>query len=132
MLSVKRLFAILGLWIAAGLMLAACQPQVVEKEVVVTKVVEVEVTAMAAPTETSPTPEPGSLEPYRIGAAAVTQAGNPNIFRVAPTDAVAVTAYLEYLDKLGVTKLAMLYAEDTYSKGGAEAFSSLAPNYGKG
>ncbi|MFQ5340116.1 MAG: ABC transporter substrate-binding protein [Anaerolineae bacterium] len=65
------------------------------------------------------------------GAAAVTQAGNPNIFRVAPTDAVAVTVSLDFIaNTLKATKLAILYVEDTYSKGGADAFSRLAPNYG--
>lgn len=66
-----------------------------------------------------------------VGAAQVTQAGIPNIFRVAPTDAITVRVILDYLaNQLKVKKLGILHLSDAYSTGGAEAFRTLAPNYG--
>ncbi len=65
-----------------------------------------------------------------VGAAQVVDAGKPNVFRVAPTDAVAVTAIMEHLSKkLKVTKMAILSTADAYSTGGADAITALAPKY---
>jgi branched-chain amino acid transport system substrate-binding protein len=65
-----------------------------------------------------------------VGAAQVVEAGKPNVFRVAPTDAVAVTAIMEHLSKkLKVSKLALLSTADAYSTGGADAIAALAPKY---
>ena len=47
MMKEKRLYSVIALLAVAGMMFTACQPQIVEveKEVIVEKVVEVEVTA---------------------------------------------------------------------------------------
>ncbi|MDY6877122.1 MAG: ABC transporter substrate-binding protein [Chloroflexota bacterium] len=58
----KRLFALASLIVVAGMLVTACQPEVVEKEVIVTQVVEVEGETVVEEVVVTATPEPEPTE----------------------------------------------------------------------
>jgi branched-chain amino acid transport system substrate-binding protein len=61
----------------------------------------------------------------------ITQPVNALVFRTPPTDSMAITKVLEYLQKsLKVTKIAILNDANAFGTGGADELQSKAPKYG--
>lgn len=61
---------------------------------------------------------------------AITQQGNPYIYRMTSTDATNAKTLLKYCQSLGYEKISMCYDSSDFGTGGYTIVAELAPDYG--
>lgn len=64
------------------------------------------------------------------GSVGVTDPVIPWVFRTPQTDKIMVEKILEYLNSIGITKVATIYDSNAYGTGGRDQIRLLAPAYG--
>jgi branched-chain amino acid transport system substrate-binding protein len=60
----------------------------------------------------------------------IVQPARPYVFKVVPSDILAVKRIFQHLKKAGISKIAILSASDGYGAGGREDMKELAPQMG--
>jgi branched-chain amino acid transport system substrate-binding protein len=60
----------------------------------------------------------------------ITQPARPYVFKVVPSDILAVKKIFQHLKKAGISRIAILTASDGYGAGGREDIKELAPQMG--
>jgi len=64
------------------------------------------------------------------GAEAITRPSTPYVFNTPPTDRISLAGILAYMNKIGISRVAMLSAADGFGQSGKNMLQEIAPDYG--